>query len=671
MRGLAQALLLAPVLVGAAPSRIEDKAKDASPSTFVTFDIPPGFDEDQPKPYTLHLRVLEAPTPCAYPNIVVNSVPLSNGGHTLGRGTFAGDNDATTFIASWSSTCAGDEQLLRFTLESLAGRTLASDLQFVARFRQTSPAAIVEVAGPVRVSESRPGPPTIPDGREPRPGDDEDGLLEDPPFPPPPHHHVGNHREGDHPRPPPPPPPPHHHDDEKIDNELRELDCLHHQLHALKHLIREKEHRLEREHGVVVPHRGHRGGPGLRDCDSLKCVLDTLMHSVGGGFRGGFHGFGRHRHGPPGHHHGGPPPMCGAFPFPGRGNHTHGNHTLPPPPPGFCHCGPPPPEGPPEGPPPPFDEPPHAPPPPFEEPPHGPPHGPPDGHHGPPPPPPGPPPGPPPDHEHEFPMTSDHHRPHPHHDHGPPPLPPPPHVVPLLLKLSFVLILLASLFLAIRSRRTARKSSDRQRRRQRRRDAREARRAAFTASLADVWSRVFAARSDLSSATFDDEEKRAFLSGGHHRSPSDASDQEAPYENANSMAREIVEFRNAATVVTEIVAAEEGRQRRQQQMLAAQRRQKVAVSAVPAGVHEMPPHSPTAAFAEYMAGDDELPTYDEAAPSVVDGFRSYAPGGSEPSVVSDGFSRYTPGSSECASVAPSDGPVVDVDDVPGERDSKR
>ncbi|KAJ0375067.1 hypothetical protein COL26b_006614, partial [Colletotrichum chrysophilum] len=382
MRGLAQALLLAPALVGAAPSRIDEKVKDASPSTFVTFDIPPGFNEDHSTPYTLHLEVLEAPSPCAYPNIKVNDNPLSQRGHTLGRGTFTGDHDGSTFIASWTATCAGDEQLLRFNLESLAGRSLASDVAFVARFRQTSPASIIEVAGPVRVSTDRPQPPSLSlpewDGHRPRPGDDEDGLLDDPPFPPPPHHHVGNHNEADFHHPPKHngedrPHPPHGHDGEKehhphhspeVEAEIHELDCLRHQLHALKHLIHEKEARLAHEHGV----RLHRHA--LRECDSLKCVLDTLMHRVGGGFRGGFHGFGGgRRHRGPGHHHGGPPPMCGAFPSPG-GNHTHGNHTAPPPPPpppGFCPCGPPPPEGewPHHGPPPPFDEPPH----------HGPPHG--------------------------------------------------------------------------------------------------------------------------------------------------------------------------------------------------------------------------------------------------------------------------------------------------------
>ncbi|TID06964.1 hypothetical protein CH35J_000241 [Colletotrichum higginsianum] len=360
MRGLAQALLIAPVLVGAAPSRIGMEKADQhdSPSTFITFDIPPGFNEDQPKPYTLHLQVLEAPSPCAYPNIKVNDNTLSQGGHTLGRGTFAGDHDGTTFIASWSSTCAGDEQLLRFTLESLAGRSLASDLAFVARFRQTAPAAIIEVVGDIRLSDHRPLPPpskALPefDHHDPRPGDDEDGLLENPPFPPPPHHHVGDHpdnhpgdhRDGDHRHRPSGRPASSPEDDEHVLAELRELDCLRHQLHALKHAIHEKESRLARDHGVV-PHRGGRHR-AFKECDSLKCVIDTLMHRVGGGFRRKGEG----RHGGPGRdHHHGPPASCPGFPFPEHGNHTNGNHTLPlpPPPPGFCHCAPPPPEGPPK-----------------------------------------------------------------------------------------------------------------------------------------------------------------------------------------------------------------------------------------------------------------------------------------------------------------------------------
>ncbi|OLN95784.1 hypothetical protein CCHL11_02704 [Colletotrichum chlorophyti] len=549
MRGLAQALLLAPVLVRAAPL---ENTRETPPSTFITFDIPPGFDEDQPKPYTLHLEVLKAPSPCAYPNVKVNDNPLSQGGHTLGRGTFAGDHDATTFIASWSSTCAGDEQLLSFTLESLSGRTLASDLVFQARFRQTSPPAILEVAGNVRVSDSRP------------PSEHRPGHPEEPPFPPPPHHHVG-------------PPQPHHGHhpppDEHVLAELRELDCLHHQLHFLKHLIHEKESRLEHEHGIVPPRRHHT----FSECDSLRCVVDTLLHRVRG-FGGHGHGHGPHRgprHGPGRHH--GPPPTCGAFPFPGHGNHTHGNHTLPPP------DGPPedfpePPHGPP--PPPPFDEP-HGPPPPppFDEP-HPPHH-----HDGPP--------GPP-DFDHEHPLApASHRRPHPHsehHHHPPPPPGPPPLPLPVKLSLAslpFVGILLIRAYLS----RPSRSPRDR---RPRRRDRK---------------SRKHSLRGRLPTIT--DEEKRAFISGLpiHSLSSSDEDN-----FSAETMSNEITEFRTAATLVTEMVAAEE---RRRQQVQ--QQQQQTPVT----------PPSPTSAFAEYMA-DDVLPAYDEHAPSMVvsDGFSSYSPGSS-------------------------------------------
>ncbi|GKT45284.1 uncharacterized protein ColSpa_05465 [Colletotrichum spaethianum] len=720
MRGLAQALLLAPALVGAAPSRIDmTKAQDASPSTFVTFNIPPGFNEDKPKPYTLRLEVLEAPSPCAYPNVKVNDNPLSLGGHTLGRGNFAGDHDGTAFIATWSTTCAGDEQLLRFTLESLAGRTLASDLAFVARFRQTAPAAILEIAGNVQVSEQRPAVPSkdLPqfDRHDPRPGDDEDGLLEDPPFPPPPHHHVGNHPDnhpgehhGEHHheehRPHKPGRPASPEEDEHVLAELRELDCLRHQLHALKHAIHMKESRLAQDHGVFVSHRGHRA---FKECDSVKCVIETFMHRVAGGFRGK----GRGHHGGPGRDHHGPPPSCPGFPFPEHGHHGKGNHTLPPPPPppGFCHCAPPPPEGPPDGPPegppeppknpphhghhegpppPPFHEPhrgppghhgppllpltsritgpPHPPPPPpFDEPFHGPPHHPEGPHHGGPP---GfPPEGPPPDFEAEHPLDVDgsEHRPHPHGPPGhgiPPPHPPPPGFhghhgphgrgLPLPVKITLATLLLVGVVALVHavisrfsSRREARRERKHSRRTRHRRDHREVRKEAFKASLADVWSRMFA---DRIPADAEDEEKRAFLSGAAARPRPSTSSDEGDFETMESMSSEITQFRNAATLVTEMVAAEERRQRMREQEQQ-QRLQMPMRHAHPRGPAVATPPSPTAAFAEYM-GDDVLPAYDEHAPSVV---------------VSDGFSSYSPGSTEYVPGASSD-TASNIDSVLGD-----
>ncbi|GJC78366.1 hypothetical protein ColLi_01204 [Colletotrichum liriopes] len=580
MRGLAQALLLAPAL------------------------HPPGFNEDQPKPYTLHLEVLEAPSPCAYPNVKVNDNPLSQGGHTLGRGTFAGDHDGTTFIASWSATCAGDEQLLRFTLESLAGRTLAADLAFVARFRQTAPAAVIEVAGNVQVSDQRPPPasPSLPefDRHSPRPGDDEDGLLEDPPFPPPPHHHVGNHPDN-HPgdrhdeehrhRPGRPASP---EEDEHVLAELRELDCLRHQLHALKHAIHDKESRLAREHGIVLHHGRRRA---FKECDSLKCIIETFMHRVGGGFRGQGGG----RHGGPGRGHHGPPDSCPGFPFPEHGNHGKGNHTLPPPPP-----------------------------------PEGPPGGPPEG-----------PPGrpralttaitrallprrPPTSLIVDLLGTTAHPRLRPTSRSTALPTAPmglptaalpaslprdplrisststpltptarntaarTPTIAVATLLLVGVLALLHAGISRASSRRESRRERKHSRRARHRRDYREARNAAFKASLADLWPRMFAGRVP---ADAEDEEKRAFLSGAHSR-PSTSSD-EGDFETMDSMTSEITD--------------------------------------------------PTAAFAEYM-GDDVLPAYDEHASSVV---------------VSDGFSSYSPGSTEYVPGASSD-TASNIDSVLGD-----
>ncbi|KAK2036029.1 hypothetical protein LZ31DRAFT_618268 [Colletotrichum somersetense] len=702
MRGLAQALLLAPALVGAAPSKIAvEKATTASPSTFVTFDIPPAFDEDLPTPYTIRFDVLEAPSPCAYPNVKVNGSPLSLNGHTLGRGTFAAapGRDDTTFVASWSATCAGDEQLLRFALESLAGRALAPDVAFVARFRQTAPPAVLDVAGAnVRLSDHHQHPDDpLPElnRHDPRPGDDEDRLLEDPPFPPPPHHRVGDHPDNHHPPapppPPPPPPPPGRHmspeEEEHVRVKLHELDCLRHQLLALKHAIHAKESHLAQEHGILPPPRHHHHHhhhrppppPPLRDCDSLRCVFEAFVHRLRAGLLGEGGGrdrrHHRHHHHQHGDHHHAPPASCPGFPFPGHGS---GNHTLPPPPPppppGSCHCPPSPPEGPPEGPhpPPPFHEPHPGPPghhegpPPFDEPHRGPP-----GHHEGPPPPPfhEPHPGPPGHHEGPPPPPPPPPPTHPFDwlFHGPPPPPPgfPPHGLPpppppafppqgssLPVKIATTTLLLVGL-LALASVAASRLSSRRSARHRREKEA-------FKASLADFWSHVSSSAAALRRAgpsdAEEDEEKRAFLSGVDAarrrgggggrttlpRRPSSVSSDEDghdDFETAESMTSEITQFRNAATLVTEMVAAEERRQRmRDQQQLLQPRCHSSPCRECP-GVAVAAPLVPTAAFVEYTSDDDGLPAYDEHAPSVV---------------VSDGFSSYSPGSSEYVPSASSD-----------------
>ncbi|TID06221.1 hypothetical protein CH35J_000239 [Colletotrichum higginsianum] len=221
---------------------------------------------------------------------------------------------------------------------------------------------------------------------------------------------------------------------------------------------------------------------------------------------------------------------------------------------------------------------------------------------------------------------------------------------------SFLLVGILALLHAAVSRRSssrreaARRERKHSRRARHRRDHREARNEAFKASLANLWSRMFADRLGPG-AGFDEEEKRAFLSGGAHARPSSSSD-EGDFETVDSMTSEITEFRNAATLVTEMVAAEERRQRmREQQDQERQRQQQQRLHMPRRGPEAaVSPPSPTAAFAEYM-GDDVLPAYDEHAPAVI---------------VSDGFSSYSPGSTEYVPGASSDTTASNIDSVLGD-----
>ncbi|KAJ0145705.1 hypothetical protein CTA2_995 [Colletotrichum tanaceti] len=117
------------------------------------------------------------------------------------------------------------------------------------------------------------------------------------------------------------------------------------------------------------------------------------------------------------------------------------------------------------------------------------------------------------------------------------------------------------------------------------------------------------------------------------------------------MTSEIAEFRNTATLVTEMVAAEERRQRMMREPRQDQERQQRLQMPVRGGPGAaVSPPSPTAAFAEYT-GDDVLPAYDENAPSVI---------------VSDGFSSYSPGSTGYVPGASSDATSSNIDSVLGD-----
>lgn len=342
-----------------------------------------------------------------------------------------------------------------------------------------------------------------------------------------------------------------------------------------------------------------------------------------------------------GHHHGPPPPPPPPPPFDDvedHPRHPSGDFPPPPPPPPFHgpegHHGdhgddmppPPPPHGHPEDgphgdsppPPPPFDhheDGPHGdfppPPPPFEDGPDGPEH--PLAGEGdmPPPPPEGP-----------------HGHGGPHGHRGPPPF----HVMPFV-RISAVVVTLGLLFAALHTRCFTVRRGDRSSSCiSRRRNHRASRRTGF-AGLVD---RIMG-RNDG-----DDEEKEAMMRHvGEEDSESDAM--------STTMEQDIEQFRNAANVVSDMVAAEEGRSVQSEM------------------VHyssSIPPPSPHTAFPDYMSVDEALPSYDEAGSSdsayVSDGMRpsdsAFVSDGMRPSdetdetYVSDGM-RFTPSSTYAPSVS--------------------
>jgi hypothetical protein len=141
------------------------------------------------------------------------------------------------------------------------------------------------------------------------------------------------------------------------------------------------------------------------------------------------------------------------------------------------------------------------------------------------------------------------------------------------------------------------------------REGRQAKRGAFHEALRRVTRRLCGRRADD-----DDEEKEAMLR--HQEEESDAE--------STTMEQDIEQFRNAAEVVSDMVAAEEGRVRQEM----------VQYSTMPV------PPSPHTVFPEYLPLDDVLPAYDEGSSDdadygVADGIQ-YTPGTSTyaPSVIS-------------------------------------
>lgn len=389
MRGLHTAgVLLTPALAGAialeGQSRavpdmrsqhtilITDTNLDSIPRAFISIPLREPIDSAPSRDLVFRFDINESQDACGYGNVTINGQKLSEDGS--GPLTLDGDR---VVDAAWNFTCVTwndkpQEQLLSLNVEHVNGRAV-QDVGFTVRFQQVAPVWISDVEGSASMTRIH---SSHQDQSEP---DCDDKELD-------------------------------------LDTELAELDYLRWQMAELAHLLRAKEHRLAEAFGWE---RHHGPGPRIHECDSLKCVIEAIAHtvkgaasSIYGGGEGhgphGHHGTGPHPHGLGDEHRGGPHHRFGK---PGHGNHTeNGTHPFPPPPhgkkphfphpPPFCKCAPPPP-------------PPHH----GDHPPPPPPHG----DHPPPPPPPPqgawPPPPPPPP---------------PHGDFPPPPPgpgfgPPPPH----------------------------------------------------------------------------------------------------------------------------------------------------------------------------------------------------------------------------------------------------
>lgn len=366
MRGLLKAgVLLAPALAGAVALE-----EDSISSAIITLRLPEATaDSAMGHDLTFQFNILESNDACGYGNVTIEGQDLPEGG----SGSLVMKEDIVD--ASWNFTCVAwngkpQEQLLSLNIETINGQPI-EDVGFTLRFQQVAPVWISDIEGDASMTRLH-------------------SLRQAGPK-----HNCDDNDDND--------------DNDEIDPdaELAELDYLRWQVAELSHEIRAKEQRL----ADVLGWDRH-----IQDCDSLKCVIGTVVHKMKGAVKSVYGGERHHGpHGPQGKHHGDK-----GMHFPqheGHGNHTEdGPHPPPPPPhgrpsfphpPPFCKCAPSPPLHGGHHPPPRPDEHVLPPPPGFGPPPHP-------GEH-PPPPPKGdahaPPPGfgPPP----------------PHHGEHPPPPPPP------------------------------------------------------------------------------------------------------------------------------------------------------------------------------------------------------------------------------------------------------
>ncbi|KAH6659641.1 hypothetical protein BKA67DRAFT_545197 [Truncatella angustata] len=208
--------------------------------------------------------------------------------------------------------------------------------------------------------------------------------------------------------------------------------------------------------------------------------------------------------------------------------------------------------------------------------------------------------------------VGDHHGPPPMHGgphHGGPPSGFNIHHPMPILRISAIIVTLGLLFAALHTRCfTARRKESHQSCMSRRRECRAAHRTGFAGFVQRV-------RFAFDHHGAEDEEKEAMMRQvGEEDTDSDAM--------STTMEQDIEQFRNAANIVSDMVAAEEGR---------SPRGGMVQYSTIPV------PPSPHTAFADYMVLDEALPAYDEA-------------GSNEGTFVSDGM-RFSESSTYAPSVS--------------------
>lgn len=590
------------------------------------------------------IDVLRSEAACGFGNLTINGQVLPQAVEDsvmTGKGSISTERNGVV-VASWQFHCIKvngqpEAQLLKLVVDFVGGKAMR-DVGFSVTFKQTGMTEIINIETDLSVPDEIVANPN-PEGLQP----------------------VGGITDSSH---------------YNIDEDIAELQWMRAQLEELQFLIAEKEQ-------TIAQHMSDNFYKDIKHCDNLKCVMKAIAkkarkatHHIYGKLNGdeeiygGEHGHfpkpphwkwpkNPFHHGPKGNHTDCPPKH-------GKGNHTHpgppfkkphfGHGPLP-----ICRYPPPPPH---HGKPPGGDPGDHRPKPPHHGPPH---HGP--GRDGPPPPPPPPPPphhdrpgpppdhpppGPPPDHPHG---PEDEERPHhpPHHnDPGPPgefdeeqqhlgpppgegfPPPPPPPFdgfdgpprhgpgKPLMfLKFTAIGILLAFLLVALRRRSctSAHKRSRRERREERHR-RRAYRRAAKKHALSRFLSRFSRSSTESEDEADDYEEKREELLA-------DGED-----AMSTTMTEEITEFRNAASVVEDIVAAEEGRA-------------EVAVAPMPIPVSETNSLVQDFDIGSQVGDGEELPAYEDND------------GSEDSSFIADGF-RYTPGSSEYSPAHSASGSVSDI-----------